>query len=194
MKRLFLVVLLLALAGTAGATDIKGKWGLGVGMGSTMWGLSGSEASLIRGKTERTAWILDLDINESYQDFRSDTSGRIINVDRDLAVSNGPRIRRYTRPQAMLSPYWDSYFHLNGQNSGNSSSNYYQSVGATAGLDFGVEYFTPWHFALAAHTGFFSASLNRLWDNNNYNNGKSKGWRQSARVGFSPRLQLRVYF
>jgi len=31
MRRLFLVILLLAMAGTAGAIDIKGKWGLGVG-------------------------------------------------------------------------------------------------------------------------------------------------------------------
>jgi len=194
MRRLFLLVLLLALAGTSWATDIKGKWGLGVGMGSTIWGLSGSEASLIRGKTERTAWILDMDIYESYQDFRSDTSGRLMYIDRELAVSLGPRIRRYTRPQATLSPYWDSYFHLCGLNTGNSSNNYHRTAGAVAGLGCGVEYFTPWHFALAAHTGLFSASLNRVWDYNHYSNDQSKGWSQSVQLGFSPRLQLRVYF
>ena len=193
MRRLFLVVLLLALAGTTQAIDIKGKWGLGVGTGTFIG--SGGEASLIRGKTERTAWILDMSIFHQYEEKRIDTTLQLDRLQRLADVSFGPRIRRFTRPGAKLSPYWDVFVHLIGMNYSYSSpggtDNDY-SAGGEAGCAGGVEYFTPWHFTLAAHTGLFKASASRLWG---YDfREEYRGWKFNTNLGFSPKLQVRVYF
>jgi hypothetical protein len=190
MRRLFLVVLLLALAGTAGAIDIKGKWGLGVGTGDFLG--SGAEASLIRGKTERTAWILDLDLYQSYSELRTDSTGRIFDRDAETRLTLGPRIRRYSRPQAKLSPYVDGFFHLRGSGSNNLYGGRY-NAGGELGFAGGAEYFTPWHFGLAAHTGILSVAVERIWDGQR---GQviAHGWRVWSIIGISPRVQLRVYF
>jgi hypothetical protein len=185
MRRVFLVVLLLALAGTAQAIDIKGKWGLGVGIGPAKWRLSEIETSLIRGKTERTAWILDLKADQTY----SGSSEPSVQVARYANLSFGPRIRRFTRPKERLSPYWDVYAHTVAFNSSPPISGFYNRMaGVESGLAGGVEYFTPWHFTLAAHTDLFTVEVVRLW---------SPGfvmWTESATLQISPALQLRVYF
>jgi len=195
MKRLFLVVLLLALTGTSQAIDIKGKWGLGVGIGSA----TPAEPYLIRGKTTRTAWILDGTFDQRYSEAR-DTTG-YNSFTRSVWLGFGPRLRRFTRPQEKLSPYWDVSVHLNGQRSSYSGTQYgYRyysevrySAGFSTGLEGGVEYFTPWHFSLAAHTPFFLARLDRHWS-------KSEGrislreWLASMDLTISPRLHVRVYF
>jgi len=184
MRRLFLVVLLFALAGASWAIDIKGKWGLGVGIGPSKWRLSEIEASLIRGKTERTALILDLKADQTYSESKYP-----FQVARYANLSFGPRIRRFTRPKERLSPYWDVYAHAVAFNSSPPLSGLYNRMaGVESGLAGGVEYFTPWHFTLAAHTDLFTVEVDRLW---------SPGfvmWTETATLQVSPALQLRVYF
>jgi len=194
MRRLFLVVLLLVLAGTAGAIDIKGKWGLGVGVGSGTSNLSVFETALIRGKTERTAWILDLSGNQYYQDDRIDSTHQFNSMRRAVAISAGPRVRRFTRPQANLSPYWDVSLHYNFQSDVGQTLGSYSS-GGEGGIAGGVEYFTPWHFTLAAHTNIFSLSINRSWTRvGGVKSVVSHGWEERANLSISPQLHLRVYF
>jgi len=190
MRRLFLVVLLLALAGTTQAIDIKGKWGLGVGAGGIIG--SSAEASLIRGKTERTAWILDLNILQRYDEFRNDSTRVIFERFGQVNLSVGPRIRRYSRPQAKFSPYLDAFLHLAGSGMTYTTNGRYYA-GGEVGFAFGAEYFTPWHFGLAAHNDIFTVAVERAWDGSR---GRviSHGWREYSEIGFSPRLQLRVYF
>jgi len=190
MRSILLAVLLLALAGTSWAIDIKGKWGLGVGTGSFIG--SGAEASLIRGKTERTAWILDLDLYQSYSELRTDSTGRIFDRDAETNLTLGPRIRRYSRPQAKLSPYVDGFFHLRGSGSTYINGGRY-NAGGELGIAGGAEYFTPWHFGLAAHTGILSVAVERIWDGQR---GKvvAHGWRVFSKIGIIPWIQFRVYF
>jgi len=189
MRRLFLVVLLLTLAGTTQAIDIKGKWGLGVGLALTG---SKSEGSLIRGKTERSAWILDMQLYHRYLDDRADSSGRITSRESHTYGHIGPRIRRYTRPQAKLSPYWDVYFHLKGE--GESYTTWGRAyAGAEGGIDAGAEYFTPWHFSLGAHTGIFNVGIERSWAGS-HGIITSRGWRENSNLSFYPSFQARVYF
>jgi hypothetical protein len=189
MRRLFLLVLLLALAGTSWATDIKGKWGLGVGTGSFLG--SSAEASLIRGKTERTAWILDVQFGQSYESTRDTTT--YYNYKRqsyDLEL--GPRFRRFTRPRADLSPYGDFYLHYQGTMSG-TTLNGTTGAGFKSGLAGGVEYFTPWHFTLAAQTRILEVSVLRSWTEVNDKIIRRNMYEQ-VKFWLQPGLQLRVYF
>lgn len=188
MRRLFLVVLLLALAGTTQAIDIKGKWGLGVGAGGIIG--SSAEASLIRGKTERTAWILDVQFTQSYETKR-DSSGPSHDY-QSYNLDLGPRFRRYTRPRAALSPYWDLYLHYLGSMSGTTMVGT-TGIGLTSGFAGGVEYFTPWHFTLAAQTGILEVSVRRYWDEVNDKITKRYMY-EKFKLGLQPGLQLRVYF
>ena len=190
MRRLFLVVLLLALPGTTQAIDIKGKWGLGVGTGSLIG--SGAEASLIRGKTERTAWILDLNVSQYYLDSRVDSTRNLDRIQRKVNISMGPRFRRFTRPQAKLSPYWDVFLHYNQVSEHDRYLGFY-SAGGEGGLAGGLEYFTPWHFTLAAHTKLFSISVDRTWSKIGPPT-VSHGWGEKAEFSINPKLQVRVYF
>ena len=189
MRRLFLVVLLLALAGTSQAIDIKGKWGLGVGTGSFIG--SSAEASLIRGKTERTAWILDMQFGQSYE-FTRDTTAYYSYKQQSYNLELGPRFRRFTRPRADLSPYGDFYLHYQGIMSG-TTLNGTTGVGFKSGLAGGVEYFTPWHFTLAAQTRILEVSALWSWVEVNEKITK-RGISEQVKFGLQPGLQLRVYF
>ncbi len=196
MRRLFLVVLLLALTGTSQAIDIKGKWGLGVGTGER--GLP-TEASVIRGKTTRTAWILNI---SGYQSLNEHENADYGTTNRYLNVGLGPGFRRYTRPLDRLSPYWD--FNLNfagGRTSytanypppGNSYKDIGYTVGSGASMAVGVEYFTPWHFSIVAHSHFVDLSLTREWvrhEGRTYNTR----WTETVNLNVAPYLRLRVYF
>jgi hypothetical protein len=189
MRRLLLVVLLLALAGTSQATDIKGKWGLGLYMGGLI--NSSGEAYLIRGKTERTAWIFDFSMDQGYSDTR-DTSGRMTDLFQNFNISMGPRVRRYTRPQSKLSPYFDIYF-----SAGGGRERHYSTIdrGVTfqTGLAGGAEYFTPWHFSLAAHTGIFSISGTRGWHEDLFYQTQ-RSFHVNSGFSINPFLHVRVYF
>jgi hypothetical protein len=213
MRRLFLVVLLLALAGggiaqaeeininrteptiklPAEGINIKGKWGLGVGTGDFL----GSKADfwVIRGKTTRTALLLYVRTSQSYTESWDSQSSEIT---RSIGVTLGPGFRRYTRPREKLSPYWDVNFTFGGSRMSSSGdrpaySYKYLTKSANAGVDLsgGVEYFFPWHFSLAAHTSLCQADLSHTWsDDQRYNNG----WMESLVLQVNPTLHLRVYF
>jgi len=196
MRRLFLVVLLLALTGTTQAIDIKGKWGLGVGTGDR--GLP-SELWVTRGKTTRTAWLLYVDADQ-YHSVNKYRDGNET-YSRSVGLTLGPGFRRYTRPQEKLSPYWDvnaTFFGSRGSYSTDSPYyGYSTSVtkSARAGVDFavGVEYFLPWHFSLAAHTSVLGVNFNRHWMSGQSTSG-SRGWSEGFNMDISPRLHVRVYF
>jgi hypothetical protein len=203
MRRLFLVVLLLALAGTAGAIDIKGKWGLGVGTGSGTWSLTRAEVSLIRGKSEKSALILDLSVLENYGVLTGGATGGLTERHNDFGFGAGPRFRRFTRSNSNFSPYYDWYIHATGYSyhseyfdeaSGYHSTNNSTKIGGELGFDIGVEYFTPWHFSLAAHSGFLNLGASRVWERGHGQNSREKGYSTTLGLGPSPNLKLRVYF
>lgn len=187
VRRILVGFVLLVLAGGSHATDIKGKWGLGVGIGPTKWRLLEIETSLIRGKTERTAWILDFNADQTYSQAK-DSTGHLLFVTRVAHISLGPRIRRFTRPKERFSPYWDVFIHGHGSNSGTNDT-YTRLAGVETGLAGGVEYFTPWHFSLAAHTSLLTVEATRMWSK-----GYHPQWEETTTLGLSPLLQLRVYF
>jgi len=147
---------------------------------------------LIRGKTERTAWILDLQFRQKYFEQKSDTSSRPGWLGRDLNLDAGPRFRRFTRPQAKLSPYWDVYAHIVSNSTSSNPEEYHRDAGAAFGFAGGVEYFTPWHFTLAAHTNVFSIEARRGWVKAYQT--KFSNFREEVGFSFKPQMQLRVYF
>src|SRR6266850_247180 len=101
-------MLLLGLVetGVSEATEIDGKWGLGISVGTLF--SSGAEASIIRGTSARTAWIMDVfanvmsDRRQSVTDFKvpyyPDTTiaGHIRSESFDIEL--GPRLRQFARP------------------------------------------------------------------------------------------------
>ena len=189
----------------APATEIAGKWGIGVGTGSLIG--SRPEASIIRGTSARTAWILDMSINQNSQD----TSDRYVyelldtlvtrEQDGDFwQINGGPRLRRFLRPAEAFSPYIDIFGRLVydvAVSSRPDRSTRDQRIGGEIGVAFGAEYFfSKWPVSLAAHTTLGSvnyrhrvikindlgAALESVDDN---------GW---TRIGLEPGLQARVYF
>lgn len=203
MRTIVVVILLSLLARASEAVDIQGKWGLGVSTGLVS---STAEASLMRGKTDHSAWILDLQVS----DDATSLSGQPLypggplgtnEKDRRLFISAGPRYRRYTRPQATISPYWDLFLHgLNDASHRESSDLAVDQIrwGGQLGLDMGAEYFTPWSFTVAAHTNVISATVQHVISrqNSSFFSGRENqaGTRGAVSLGFSPRLQVRVYF
>ena len=185
-------------SGSTGGIDIKGKWGLGVGVGEK--GLP-SELWVTRGKTTRTAWLFYVNADQSYSENR-DSRG-YSSIWRTFQLTLGPGFRRYTRPQERLSPYWDVNFTFGG---GRLSSSSYQpppftsytsvSKSASAGISLsgGVEYFLPWHFSLSANTSFLGVSLRREWTSNQPYVSDSRQWAEGMNMRISPSLHVRVYF
>src|SRR3989442_1474584 len=103
---MLLLLLFMCFARTSRATEIDGKWGMGIAVGSLF--SSGAEASLIRGKNAGTAWIADFAVNVVRDDrnavthyhppYYSDTTivGKV--AYEFISVETGPRLRRFTRP------------------------------------------------------------------------------------------------
>ena len=202
-------VLLLAIGVTpAFAIDIQGKWGLGVGASGVIG--TNPDVTLLYGRSNSSAWLFTVQFSGSNLNgdttFPIDTtlSSPIHNNQNQLFVGVAPGIRRFLRPEGAFSPYVD----LSAGGFYNHSHQYLDQPGAfvrgegnTWGLDvscaFGAEYFTPWHFSVAAHSGL--ASVNWFSTHQTYepSNGatyeqKSNGARAS--FGVSPVLALRVYF
>ena len=202
-------VTLLALAlsaTTAWAGAIEGKWGLGVDSG--VFRSDGVHGALIFGRSARTAWLLDVKAEENVRDVDGFEGGIYLpgiasaEFSQSVVVEIGPRFRRFTRPEADWSPYWDLFAaatHANTRYSTPVSSNDRFSTGGVLGLGLGVEYFTPWHFSVAAHSDVLEARYARIRARTNSQNfflGSSSGtgYQHSVNAGLSPAIELRAYF
>ena len=105
MKTAFVVIGLMILgASGAGAADIQGKWGIGAGLFG-----GGGEVSLIRGRSERSAWLLEFRAEGSNADSRLESGTPGVPTREGNSNSSrfagGPGLRRFTRPQAGVSPW-----------------------------------------------------------------------------------------
>lgn len=188
------VVLLLAVR-TAGATEIDGRWGLGAGLFN-----GGGEVSLIRGVSARTAWLLDASVQQNESSVESDQGlGPTEAVQSGGSFSLGPRFRRFTRPQSEFSPYWDVYAHADYSRAhealaADRITN--ETAGVSAGLEIGLEYFTRWHFSVAAHSGLLSFGWEhvRTEATSAVTAGEITGHTEFARLALNPVLFLRGYF
>ena len=200
MKKRWLVVMatLLVCAQSAWAVDIKGKWGVGAGLFNR-----GEEISLIRGHSERTAWLLDARVYQREVATRAEVTGPDLfpfapRASSEVWVQVGPGLRRYVRANEDFSPYWGASVHsLYSRRHDASGNSFTQAeVGAGAEFNFGVEYFTRWHFSVAAHSGLASLSWTHL-DMRQSGGGSEiheTGHAQTASFGFSPSLFVRAYF
>jgi len=209
-----LSLLLLALTtlpptGISWATEIDGKWGLGVNVGSLF--SSGAEASIERGVSNGTAWIFDVSASQSRDKRDLTESSR--NPDTTITGTSkfeginiivGPRLRKFTRPESSFSPYWDTYTHFVDYYSLQSYPDQaygHRQVGGEIGFAMGVEYFsTRWPFSVGAHTNVAKLTVSRVSDNSSYSSpygGRSQassGTAFSSVIAFNPSLQVRVYF
>jgi hypothetical protein len=163
-------------AGPAGAVAVQGKWGIGAGLFG-----GGGELALIRGKSERSAWLFEFRLDGERRDAASDYEAKF------FSVAAGPGFRRFARPKSEFSPYYDVtlvglYSRVY---SGFSSSTGY---GAQASLDFGLEYFTRWHFSVAGHTSVVNARWARS------RSGGPHSTTTLANIGIYPALFVRGYW
>lgn len=203
MKRLGWVMgLMLGLAGNAGAVDIAGKWGIG----ATLFN-SGVETSLIRGHSDRTAWVFDVGFLVNTSDRTDESTGQPnVTANSDTwRVNAGPGLRRFFRPSSEFSPYADwfvsvSYLHDHGETTAPPAQTTNESIfGVGTGLAFGLEYFTRWHCSIAADTDVFGLR----WDRDSARGEsavipglvvKSTQNRFVTTLGIAPRLVVRAYF
>ena len=215
MKGLLAFVLPLAVStmaiGVSEGTEIRGKWGLGVSVGELI--SSRAETSLLRGVSERTAWLADLSISQSMDDLDRTATYVAGPVDTTIyrsyrfdgfTVSVGPRLRRFTNPTGPLSPYFDLYVHFvdssnHATETGGSASD--TQVGGEAGAGLGVEYFlTRWPVSVAAHSDVVRYRMFRHTRKSNYGSpASSQVIEETGTTGYgslllSPALQIRVYF
>lgn len=183
------------------ATEIAGKWGLGLSVGELLD--SRAEASIVRGRSASTAWILDLSLSGSTSDvqlqlFAPDRPPITSNGNQDnLAIQLGPRIRKYTRPDRALSPYWDIFAHGNFAWSDETLDLTSKSRGAEIGIDFGAEYFfTRWPISAAVHTTLANARYTHQTRDGNAGTYIEHATMNivSGSVRINPALQVRAYF
>jgi hypothetical protein len=200
----FLVVPLVP-ATPSDATEIAGKWGIGIGTGDLIG--SRPEAAIIRGKSARTAWILDLGVgqrSDSEDDrFESELPDTLIIRDRGRnlwSVNAGPRIRRFLRPAELFSPYFDLYGRFSFFWSASSVSEQdfrERQIGGEVGVALGAEhFFVKWPISLAAHSriGYFRYTHGVLKINGVGATRESEEDSGEWSIGISPALQVRVYF
>jgi hypothetical protein len=191
MKWIGVLVWGVALVHPVSAADVAGKWGVGAGVFA-----GGGEVSLIRGHSQRTAWLFEVQVSGNSENYEAETItlGGVVSSDynrNSLSVGVGPGLRRYTRPSSEFSPYFDvsiggvyRRFHESG-----STSN---AWGASAAFDFGLEYFTKWGFSVAAHTPVTTVSWVR--DKRVDGNFVQRSSEIRADVGVRPSLFVRGYF
>jgi hypothetical protein len=176
-------------AAGAEAADIRGKWGIGASVFST-----GREISLIRGRSERSAWFLDL--GSKFMDRSGSGPGSLSS--NALSIVVGPGYRRYARTEA-FSPYWDAAGHWLYLRSRESLSATLTSerYGAEGVFGFGAEYFTRWHFSIAAHSTIARVSWQHSADRIDFPPNfewRAAGHAESISLRLSPALVLRGYF
>lgn len=183
-------------ASVAGAEDIKGKWGLGAGVFG-----SGGEVSLIRGKSDRSAWLFDLsvaNVSSTEQSDPASTFSLTRNQD-NVGLSVGPGYRGFLRATDGLSPYWDvaAHFLYSHSHTRNNSDEFTsKTVGGDASLSFGLEYFTPWHFSIAADSEIagFSWVREEAVQESPGGTDNTTGHTQRASLRLAPIIYVRGYF
>lgn len=193
-----MAVMLLGAAG-AEAADIQGKWGIGAGVFNGR-----GEASLIRGKSERSAWLFDVAITQ--RDETAQRGGLFGQSSDQVLLDAGPGYRRFVRGTDALSPYWDvslhgayQRFHYNSGDSGSvlgSISETRTGAGGEAAFSFGLEYFTPWHFSVAAHSRVASFTWLHTTLRRSDSSGtlRASGHSEVATIGLAPAIYVRGYF
>lgn len=213
MRRSFLLFgfLGLVLASNAWAIDIDGRWGLGVGAGGVIG--TNSEFSIFHGHSKHTGWLLDFGISgtdhaESGSTTLSDTSSAVTIGNRanhnTVSAFAGPRVRYFSRPDASFSPYVDlflqgSYGHVHDW-SVEGRRDTRSTYGFSTGLALGAEYFTPWHFSLAAHSTLVSLGWTHFREHREYDSpygdikNSTSGHDAGASISLRPILFLRTYF
>jgi hypothetical protein len=109
-------------------------------------------------------------------------------------VSGGPGLRRFTRPGAEFSPYVDFGLRATYDRIHQSGFATRTGAGASALFGFGLEYFTPWHFSVAAHSSVAGLSWRR--SRTDYRDGlqEDRFTDLSATVALRPLLFVRGYF
>jgi hypothetical protein len=154
MKALWVMVAMMTLvASGASALDINDKWGIGAAVFN-----GGGEVSLIRGKSERSAWLLDVTLVGTDTHLNLEPPQPIPAEDRNansFLVTAGPGYRRFTRPTEDFSPYWDVALrgsYGRDHQGGGGGTRETKSAGVATDFSLGLEYFTKWHFSVAAHT------------------------------------------
>ncbi len=191
------VLMVLGVSG-AGAVEVKGKWGIGAGVFGGV-----GEVSLIRGKSERSAWLFDVGISQSYGETSSESTPPFLSSGpnsnrRTISVLAGPGYRRFARPTDTFSPYWDVRVRgLYSRASVNSGSEVMDIESGIAGdFSLGLEYFTPWRFSVAAH----SRLVGLAWTHTAVRVLSSGGGQrvianaETATIGLSPAIFVRGYF
>ena len=195
-KWLSMVVLIIVTVSPSWAGEIAGKWGIGAGL------FNGSgEVSLIRGHSDRTAWLLVVQVSGSNSTDRREysppggPSAPPLDFNRNgFLIAVGPGLRRYARPESELSPYFDvSVRGLYGRSHQSGSPTAIQ-YGAISGLGLGLEYFTRWHFSIGAHAPVATVS----WTRGRFTSGggayTERRDETRANISVQPSLVLRGYF
>lgn len=189
-------MMLLVGASGAGAADIKGKWGIGAGVFG-----GGGEVSLIRGKSERSAWLFDVFSTQRYESAELEVIPPVPTSDqtrRSFSIVAGPGYRRFTRPTEEFSPYWDVRARATYGRTSTSSGvgDLRTDVGLRGDLSIGLEYFTRWHFSVAAHTGIAQLGWVRSVTRQTGTVQELKVTQNSETLslGLSPALFIRGYF
>ena len=206
MKTIAAVGLMLVLgASVAGAEDIKGKWGIGAALFNP-----GFESSLIRGHSNRTAWVFDVFLS-GISDDRTDKATSQLDVEHSTstwAIGAGPALRRFFRPESDFSPYGDLFVFGNYQHRHDTAaavgdplplqSSNSSNAGVSTGLRFGLEYFTRWHCSIAAHTDILQLRWDRFNDETEQPGVPAQSSTHEnvyrASFGIAPRLLVRAYF
>ena len=189
MKWMAATLLSVCFATTASAIEIKGKWGIG----ANLFDSGPIQASLIRGHSERTAWVMDLALDQ-YEN--TGQGGGVFNRT-DLGA--GPRLRRYVRASEDFSPYWDVWVHGIYSAYHNSDTRLW-GAGVGGGVDFGLEYFTHWHCSAAIHSSVISGTWveqhihGRDYSSFPYRVANTVTHTQTSTLGLRPALVVRAYF
>ncbi|HTM58026.1 MAG TPA: hypothetical protein VL123_06395 [Candidatus Udaeobacter sp.] len=193
------LAMMMGFASAAQAVDVDGKWGVGAGLGNNF-----TDVTLIHGRSPSSAWLFDAELeqNEGSDKFHQEnpffSSDQTVNHN-FWAVDAGPGLRHYTRASADFSPYWDLFVHgmYEHEHIFITGSQDLTIYGAEAGAAIGLEYFTRWHFSVAAHTDVVTGQwlYRKQTENEGFGNSiRLTGHQQTASVGISPRLFARVYF
>jgi hypothetical protein len=110
----------------------------------------------------------------------------------------GPGYRRFTRPTEEFSPYWDirvrgSYSHSSTSSGSNTK---FTDAGVLTDFSIGLEYFSKWHFSVAAHAGLARAGWIHSVQKQTVPGTEARVIRNTefASIGLSPVLFVRGYF